>query len=146
MSKLESICHALLRDVKHAAGVAVVDLQTGLCLAVAHNVPYFTQSYIDVVSASAADMFRGKTISNVEQVLTAHRGTKVERTLQEMQFSTPGTIHFMATVPGKPDALLVMITSRQVDTDAGWAAVRQALPIVAPFCPWNVEKESSGKS
>ena len=135
MASLNDVCGTILNDVDGALGIAVVDLSTGLLLAVAHNVPYFTQSYLDAVAAAAVDMFRGKGVSGVEKLLSQQRGVPVENTIQEVQMSTEKTYHFMSVIPGKPNAMAVLITSRKANLGMGWAALRGKLPDIAPMCP-----------
>lgn len=135
MADLNHICQTVLRDVNESLGIAVVDLQSGMLLAVAHNVPYFTHSYLEAVAAAAVDMFRGKTITTVEKLLTAQRGKTVQHMVKEVQLSTDHTYHFMSIVQGKPNALLLLVTTRKVKLDAGWAAVHAAMPSLAPHCP-----------
>ncbi len=125
----------LVDDMDGALACAVVDLSSGLMLGAHHNVPYFTQAYIDAVAAAAVDMFRGKTISTVEKLLTAQRGAEVTKSIKEVQMTTDGTYHFMMIVEGKPDALLVLITNRSANLGMGWSAVRRANSAVAPLCP-----------
>jgi hypothetical protein len=132
---LNDICNSLLKEVNEAVGVAVVDVSSGLMLAVSHNVPYFTQSYLDAVAAAAVDMFRGKTISNVEKLLSATRGKESKNLVQEVQMTTEGTYHFMSIVPGKPQCLAVLITTRRANLGMGWASLRKALMDIAPLCP-----------
>lgn len=135
MAKLDDILNGVLRDVDGALGIAVVDLQSGLLLSVSHNVPYFTQSYLEAVAAAAVDMLRGKNVLAVESLLSSTRGTKVENTIKEVQMTTDNTLHFMAVVPQKPNNLVVLITNRKTNLGMGWAAVRGVLPKVAPLCP-----------
>lgn len=135
MATLDDICKNVLTEVDGATGCAVVDLSNGLMLAHAHNVPYFSQTYIDAVAAAAVEMFRGRNISAVEKLLSAQRGTPVEKTMQEIQMTTAGTYHFMSVVPGKPDSLMVLITTRKANLGMGWAALRRALAEAAPLCP-----------
>ena len=135
MADLNQICQNVLKNVSESLGVAVVDLDSGLLLSVAHNVPYFTQSYLDAVAAAAVDMFRGKTMSNVEKMLSAQRGKEVRNSVKEVQMSTDGTYHFMSLVPGKASNLVVLITTRRANLGMGWSALRQALPEIAPLCP-----------
>jgi hypothetical protein len=132
---LNDICNSLIKEVNEALGFAVVDISSGLMLAVAHNVPYFTQSYLDAVAAAAVDMFRGKTITNVEKLLSATRGRESKNLVQEVQMTTEGTFHFMSVVPGKPQCLVVLITTRKANLGMGWAALRRALTDIAPLCP-----------
>ena len=135
MARLDDVLSGVLRDVDGAFGVAVVDLQNGLLLSAHHNVPYFTQSYLEAVAAAAVDMVRGKNVLAVESLLSSTRGTKVENTIKEIQMTTANTLHFMAVVPDKPNSMMVLITSRKTNLGMGWAAVRGALPKVGPLCP-----------
>lgn len=135
MADLNGVCQELVNDVSDALGAAVVDLSSGLLLAAHHNVPYFTQSYLDAVAAAAVDMFRGKTISTVEKLLANQRGTQVVNSIKEVQMSTDHTYHFMSIVPGKDDCLMVLITGRKANLGMGWSSLRTALPTVAPLCP-----------
>jgi len=133
--KLNDTLRKLVDDVDGALACAVVDLSSGLMLGAHHNVPYFTQAYVDAVAAAAVDMFRGKTISTVEKLLSAQRGAEVSKSIKEVQMTTDGTLHFMTIVDGKPDALLVLITNRSANLGMGWTAVRRAKAEVAPMCP-----------
>ncbi|GAB1258941.1 hypothetical protein [Aurantivibrio plasticivorans] len=135
MADLNGVCQEMVSDVSDALGCAVVDLSSGLLLAAHHNVPYFTQSYLDAVAAAAVDMFRGKTITTVEKLLSNQRGQAVSNSIKEVQMSTDHTYHFMSTVPGKENCLLVLITGRKANLGMGWSAVRSALPTIEPFCP-----------
>ncbi|RBP33787.1 putative regulator of Ras-like GTPase activity (Roadblock/LC7/MglB family) [Marinobacter pelagius] len=135
MSNLNEICQNMVNEVGDALGAAIVDLESGLLLTVAHNVPYFTQSYLDAVAAAAVDMFRGKTVNTVEKLIASQRGTEVHRLVQEVQMTTEKTYHFMSIVPGKPNALMVLITGKKANLGMGWAALRGALPKVSPLCP-----------
>ena len=135
MADLNDICKDMVQDVTDALGAAVVDLSSGLLLAAHHNVPYFTQSYLDAVAAAAVDMFRGKTISNVEKLLSNQRGTTVANSIKEVQMTTDHTFHFMSIVTGKENCLIVLITGRKANLGMGWSAIRGALPAVAPLCP-----------
>ncbi len=125
----------LVEEVDGALGAAVVDLNTGLMLGVHHNIPYFTQSYVDAVAAAAVDMFRGKTVTAVEKMLAAQRGEEPSYHIKEIQMTTDGTYHFMSIIPDKPDCLLVLITRTTTNLGMGWTAVRRAIQEVAPMCP-----------
>ena len=114
---------------------AVVDLSSGLLLGVHHNVPYFSQSYLDAVAAAAVDMFRGKAISTVENMIGNLRGSTLEKTIQEVQMTTTNTLHFMVTVPDRPDALAILITNKKINLGMGWAGLRRALPNFTEMCP-----------
>lgn len=135
MADLNQLCHDLVNKVNDALGAAVVDLESGLILGVAHNVPYFTQSYLDAVAAAAVDMFRGNTVDTVESLLSRQRGDAKKHLLKEIQMSTDKTFHFMSIVPEKPNALLVLITGKKTNLGMGWSAVRMAISEAVPLCP-----------
>jgi predicted regulator of Ras-like GTPase activity (Roadblock/LC7/MglB family) len=135
MSKLDEIIQQIVRDVDGALGCAVVDLSSGLLLSVSHNVPYFTQSYLEAVAAAAVDMMRGKNVLAVESLLSSQRGRKVENSIKEVQMTTDGTYHFMAVVPERPNSMVVLITSRKTNLGMGWSAVRASLPRLTALCP-----------
>jgi predicted regulator of Ras-like GTPase activity (Roadblock/LC7/MglB family) len=135
MADLNEICKNLVDTVNGALGAAVVDLDSGLLLGVAHNVPYFTQSYLDAVAAAAVDMFRGETVHTVEELLANVRGTGVQHMINEIQMTTDQTYHFMSTVTNKPDTLVVMITNKKTNLGMGWTAVRKAVTAAEPLCP-----------
>jgi len=135
MSSIDDVCQEVLRKVDDALGFAVVDLDSGLLLAAAHNVPYFTQSYLDAVAAAAVDMFRGRTVSTVEELLAQQRGAAPQRLIKEIQMATDRTFHFMSIVPNKPNALAVLITGRRANLGMGWSATRGALTQLEPLLP-----------
>jgi len=125
----------LVNELDGALAAAVVDLNNGLLLGAYHNVPYFTQSYVDAVGAAAVDMFRGKTITAVETMMAAQRGDEIKYHIKEIQMTTDGTFHFMAVIPEKPDYLLILVTRTTINLGSGWMATRSALGEVAPKCP-----------
>lgn len=135
MASLNDVCKNIIEEVDGATGCAVVDLNNGLLMAQAHSVPYFTQTYLDAVAAAAVEMFRGKNVSAVEKLMSAQRGETVEKTITEVQMTTIGTYHFMSVVPEKPDALVVLVTTKKANLGMGWSALRRAMGDITPLCP-----------
>jgi len=132
---MNNTLEALVNEVDGALAAAVVDLSTGLILGAFHNVPYFTQSYVDAVGAAAVDMFRGKTVTAVETMMAAQRGAEMKYHFKEIQITTDGTYHFMAVVPDKPEYLMILVTRTTTNLGMGWMATRKVLKSVAPMCP-----------
>jgi len=132
---INDVCAEVLNSADNALGCAVVDLESGLLLGVAHKVHYFTQSYLDAVAAAAVDMMRGNKIRAVEDMIGNMRGTPEKNLIEEVQMTTKNTYHFMSVVPNKPNALVVLITSRKANLGMGWVAVRKSLTELAPLCP-----------
>lgn len=135
MATINEVCRNIVDDTDDALAAAVVDLSTGLLLGAYHNVPYFTNSFLDSVAAAAVDMFRGKGINNIEKRLAQSRGSELKNSIEEIQMTTTKTFHFMSVIPGKPNALAILITGRNANLGLGWSSLRGALPILAEMCP-----------
>lgn len=135
MASLNDVCKEIVADVDAAIAAGVVDLDSGLMLGVSHNVPYFTQVYLDGVAAAAVDMFRGKSVRNVEKLIATMREEKPKPMISEIQFVTEKTYHFMIVVPDKPNALVMLVTSKKASMGMGWACLRRSLPEISPYCP-----------
>lgn len=88
MARIDDVLQTVVSNVDGALGCAVVDLNSGLLMGAAHNVPYFTSSYLEAVAAAAVDMLRGKNVRAVESLLSSQRGKTVEKTIQEVQMTT----------------------------------------------------------
>lgn len=129
--EINAICREVVNSVEAALGCAVVDLQNGAVLGIAHKIPYFTHSIIDRAAAAALDMFRGNTVKNVEQMINDMRCTQDEHLIEEIQLTTKHTYHFMAIIPEKPNIILILTTNKKVNLGMGWSKVRIALPKLA---------------
>ena len=132
---LKSICEQVYADVDGAIAVAVVDLSSGMSLEVFHRVPYFNQDYIDLVSAAAVDMFRGKNVALVEAKLADQRNRPLAQSIQEVQMTTAGTLHFMIVLPEKPDILALLVTTRKASVGMGWSTLRKSVPEITAALP-----------
>lgn len=128
---LQTICESIYSDVNGAIAVAVVDLSSGMPLQVYHRVSYFTQDYVDLVSATSVDMFRGRNVAKVEEKLADQRNRPLSHSIQEVLMTTEGTIHFMAVLPEKKDILALLVTNKKVSIGMGWAVLRNALPEIS---------------
>lgn len=135
MASINDVCKSIVENVENAFAAGVVDLNTGLLLGVHHNIPYFTQSYLDAVAAAAVEMFRGKGVTNVEKRLSQTRGEEVSNSLEEVQMTTSKTYHFMSVVPGKPNVIAVLITGKKANLGMGWSGLKSAMTDLAPLCP-----------
>lgn len=123
---LNMVCQSVVDNVSDAVGCGVVDLNTGMLLGVHHTVPYFTQAYLDAVAAAAVDMFRGKNVKRVEDLLSKQRGKPVKDSFEEIFVSTPNTFHFMKIIKDK-SCVAVLITKTSTNQGMGWAALRTSM-------------------
>ena len=130
---LKQICEDIYGEVNGAIAVAVVDVSSGMALEVFHRVGHFNQEYIDLVSAAAVDMFRGRNVSKVEEKLAKQRNKPLSHSIQEVQMTTDGTLHFMAILPDKKDILALLVTSKKASVGMGWTSLRRSLPEITKF-------------
>ena len=99
----------------------------------AHNVDYFNQTYLDAVAAAAVQMFRGETVTHVEELISERRGVPPEHMIEEVQMSTVRTYHFMMVLPNHHEAALVLITDRRANVGISWSALRRTVLDVEPL-------------
>jgi hypothetical protein len=124
MVDLNASCREVVENVPDALACGIVDLNTGMIMGVHHTVHYFTQSYLDAVAAAAVDMFRGKTVRRVEELISRHRGQEVRDSFEEIFISSIKVFHFMKLIPGK-NAVMVLVTKKTSSQGMGWAMMRQ---------------------
>ena len=134
MASTTEVCRTILEKVDDCLAVGVVDLNTGMLMGVYHSVPYFTQAYLDAVAAAAVEMFRGKNVRRVEEMLSQQRGETIKDSFEEIFISSPKVFHFMATIKDK-GAVVVMVTKKTVNQGMGWAAVRTNLNAIKGTLP-----------
>lgn len=134
MANTQDVCKTTLEKVDDCLAVGVVDLNTGMLMGVHHTVPYFTQAYLDAVAAAAVEMFRGKTVRRIEELLSSQRGEQLKDSFEEVFISSPKTYHFMTVIKDK-GAVVVMITKKTTNQGMGWAALRNSLAAVKATLP-----------
>jgi len=134
MATTQEVCKQILEKVEDCLAVGVVDLGTGMLMGVHHTVPYFSQSYLDAVAAAAVDMFRGKNVRRVEELLSQQRGEVVKDSFEEVFVSSTKVFHFMAVVREK-GAVVVMVTRKATNQGMGWAALRNSLDTIKKSLP-----------
>jgi len=131
---LQSLLTQILADVDGALACLVCNLVSSDILAVAHDIEYFSEPYLEAVVAASVDMFRGKKVVAIENLLSSLSGTAIEHGVTELQITTMKTYHFMVTLPEKPDLLMVLVINRTVSLGRGWATLRKHLPEVSALC------------
>lgn len=134
MASTQDVCKTTLEKVDDCLALGVVDLNTGMLMGVHHTVPYFTQAYLDAVAAAAVEMFRGKTVRRVEELLSGNRGEAIKDSFEEVFISSPKVYHFMTVIKDK-GAVVVMVTKKTVNQGMGWAALRNSLATIKATLP-----------
>ncbi len=125
-SNLNEICQSVVSDVDDALACGIIDLTTGMLMGAHHNVPYFSQSYLDAVAAAAVELFRGKLVRRVEALLSKQRGSEVKNTFKEVFINSEKVFHFMSVVDGK-NSVVVLVTKKTTSQGMGWASLRNSL-------------------
>jgi hypothetical protein len=134
MASTQDVCKQVLEKVDDCLAVGVVDLNTGMLMGVHHTVPYFTQAYLDAVAAAAVDMFRGKNVRRVEELISQQRSEVIKDAFEEIFISSVKVYHFMISVREK-GAVVVMVTKKGTNQGMGWAALRNSLGSIKATLP-----------
>lgn len=134
INPLQKICVDLVHEQPEHLATGILDMDTGMTLAAYHEVKYFSDVYVEMLMDASVKMFRGPMISRIDDLISAQHGKPFERHLEEMYFRTPGTRHFLHTVP-KTHSVLIFVTAIRMSREKGWRTATAALPRIAPHCP-----------
>lgn len=132
---LSQTCQTILEKVDDGLACALIDLESGLLLGIHNRATYLTEAYLDAVAAASVEMFRGRNVRVVEEMISQHRDSEPSRMIQEIQMSTERTYHFMSVLPEKKHMLAMLITGRRTNLGMGWATLRAGLPELSRHCP-----------
>jgi len=131
---LQAICRTLLNQHPGHMAVGLIDLDTATTLIAMHDVEYLSEPYIETLMAAAARMFRGPTVTRIDELISLQQNKEFERHIEEIYFRTRRTHHFLCPVPDTSCAL-ILVSSMDCDRDIAWKMTRETLPSVAPLCP-----------
>lgn len=134
MASTNDVCKTIVEKVDDCLACGVVDLNTGMLMGVHHIVPYFTQAYLDAVAAAAVELFRGKNVRRVEELLSTTRGEPIKDSFEEIFVSSLKVFHFMIAMRDK-SAVVVMVTKKTTNQGMGWAALRGSINSLKPTLP-----------
>ena len=131
-TKLADVCKQIVLDVEGALGCALVDLTTGLPLALAVKpASLLGTAAMEVMSALGVTYFSGNTAGRFGPDSSAETGGHPTDMVQEIQATTEETYHFMSLVPGAEQELLILILDRAASNlGLGWMSMRHALELV----------------
>ena len=127
--EFNDVCDQIVERMDGALGCALVDLATGLPLALcARSDSLVTTTALEMISAAAVSCFTGSAGGRPGTDSADEPGMDLEKAPQRIQVTTELTYNFMALVPGEDRVLLVLITNRgDSNLGLGWMAVRLAL-------------------
>lgn len=134
MASVTEVCQTIVDSVDDCLACGVVDLATGMMMGVHHTIPHFTQSYLDAVAAAAVELFRGKNVRRIEELLSQQRGEDINDSFEEVFISSKHTFHFMSIIKEK-GAAVVMVTKKSASQGLGWSGLRNNLDNIAGALP-----------
>ena len=129
---LQDVCENIVDDVDGALGCALVDIATGLPLALdVKPGSLLSSSAMELISAAGVAYF-GDNLSTSSGLDTNGDDSLPQADyVQEIQATTADTYNFMSLVPGDGQELLILIADRAISNlGLGWMAMRQALSLV----------------
>ena len=127
--EFSDVCGQIVERLDGALGCALVDLETGLPLALsARSDSLVTTPALEMISAAAVACFTGHAGDRSGSGPADATGTGGENAPRQIQVTTELTYNFMSLVPGENGMLLVLIMSRgDSNLGLGWMALRVAL-------------------
>jgi hypothetical protein len=115
------------RDVPDYVGSGFVDMTTGMLLAI-ETVDNHPREVIDVLAAATADLFQGKTVTQIENIWKQARGDeKPGHYFKEILINSDNLVHLFMRSTGNPDIAAVVICTRHVNIGMLFAQARQVM-------------------
>ena len=144
-AKLQDVCEDIIDDVEGALGCALVDIATGLPLALdVKPKSMLSGSAMELISAAGVAYFRENLAMQAPPEANDGDIPLASDYVQEIQATTADTYNFMSLVPGDDWELLVLIADRKISNlGLGWMAMRQALSLVTQANEDDEDTESS---
>ncbi len=90
--------------------------------------------YVHAIAAASVEMFSGRTVKRIEQLLSSMSGTPVQESFEEIFIASPRVFHFMKLIREK-QAIAVLVTRKSVSQGMGWASLRNAVPDILTTLP-----------
>ena len=141
--ELQDICEQIVDEVDGALGCALVDLETGLPLALdVKRSSLFNGTAMELLSTAGVTYFRDNLADQPSPNAPAASALPAPEFVQEIQVTTEETYNFLSIVPGEERELLILVTDRQA-TSLGfaWMAQRRALASVEDAQDDSAEEE-----
>ena len=128
---LQEICDGVITETEAVLNCLVFDLDSDRTLASAHR-PDSALSPADMDAAirTGKELFRGKYVDRFVQALATGL-IPTRGFVREVQVANAHNYQFMAAVPGRDDAVLVLFTEKSLTLGLGWMAVHQVQDLLA---------------
>lgn len=111
----ESIVKGSLSNVPKAVAAGIVDMSTGMLLAV-KTVESHPQEVLDLVASATKDLFEGDNVMIVEQLFKRSRGVEsTERYFQEILISSTNLWHYFGRLGSNDKVVLTVVCRADVN-------------------------------
>jgi hypothetical protein len=118
---------AFRRDVPDCLGAGVVDMSTGMLLAV-DTADKHPPEILDMLAAATADLFQGRAVSQIEDAWRQIRGVSEDRHyFQEVLINSDNLVHLFMRSKASPDLVAAVICARDVNIGMLFAQGRQIM-------------------
>jgi hypothetical protein len=117
----------LRRDVPEYVGSGVIDMSTGMLLAV-DTVDSHPREILDVLAAATADLFEGKTVTQIEEMWKTQRGVSDDKHyFHEILIYSENLVHLFIRSKVNGEMVTAVICSRNVNVGMLFAQARAAM-------------------
>jgi hypothetical protein len=115
------------QNVPDYVGCGFVDMSTGMLLAV-DTVADHPREILDIVAAATADLFDGKSITQIEELWKEYRGvTDGGHYFKEILVNSDNLVHLFMRGVTNQDIVAVVICTRKVSIGMLFAQARQVM-------------------
>ena len=115
------------RDVPDYVAAGIVALSPGMLLAM-DTVDNHPREILDILAAATADLFQGRTVTQIEKVWQQARGIPENRHyFQEMLINSENLVHLFMRSRTNPDIVAAVICSRDVNVGMLFAQARRVM-------------------
>lgn len=115
---------AFRRDVPDCVAAGVVDMSTGMLLAV-DTTDSHPGEVLDLLSAATLDLFQGRNVVMIEDAFKQHRGVSDARHyFQEILVNSDNLVHLFLRSEGQSDIVAAVVCRRKVNVGMLFAQAR----------------------
>lgn len=121
----ESIVKQCLEDVPKSVAAGVVDMASGMMLAM-KTVESHPQAVIDVLAPATKELFEGDMVLHIEKLFKQARGVESdERYFQEILISSEHLWHYFGRLKSDPQIVLTVVSRGDVNMGLFLVKARQ---------------------
>lgn len=106
---VDSIVNLCLKDVPKALAAGVVDMQSGMLLAV-KTIDSHPQEVLDLLAAATKDLYEGDSVLTIERIFKRVRGVdNDERYFREIIITSTNLIHFFGRLKSRQSMIVTVV-------------------------------------